>query len=213
MSEIARQLPSVTHPKSVVATVKAHSAPLFGMLGIMWIVALVNALPFPDLNHYGIRPRSMPGLLGIVFAPFLHLGFAHLAANSVPFLVLGGIVMLGGRKVFWSVTLFVILLGGLGVWLLAGKYTNHIGASGLIFGYLGFLLARGFVERSWIWILVALLILAGYGSLLWGVLPQHAGISWQSHLFGFLAGVGAARLLFSSQRRVIGGRTALEDAN
>jgi membrane associated rhomboid family serine protease len=184
---------------------------LFGMLGVMWVIALLNALPVLDLTRFGIRPRSIPGLLGIVFAPFLHGGFAHLAANSVPFLVLGGIVLLGGRKVFWSVTVFVILLGGLGVWAVAPGYSIHIGASGLIFGYLGFLLARGFVERSWTWIAVAFVILAGYGSLLWGVLPHQPGVSWQSHLFGFLSGIGAARLLFSPERRLIRGRAAIED--
>ena len=213
MSELDQQLLATPPPRSLVATIKGHATLLFGLLGIMWIVGMIDVLPFAHLNRHGIQPRSVEGLFGIAFAPFLHAGFAHLAANSIPFIVLGGIVLLGGRKVFWSVTLFVVFFGGLGVWLFAGKYSNHIGASGLIFGYLGFLLARGIVERSWPWILVACVILAGYGSLIFGVLPLRAGISWQSHLFGFAAGIGAARLLFSRQRRLIGTRPSLEESS
>jgi membrane associated rhomboid family serine protease len=93
----------------------------------------------------------------------------------------------------------VTLLGGLGVWLFAGRFSNHLGASGLIFGYLGFILARGYFERSWPWMLAACAILIGYGGLLWGVLPLQAGVSWQSHLFGLLAGIAAARLMFPKE--------------
>ena len=95
------------------------------------------------------------------------------------------------------------MAGGLGVWLFAGRFTNHVGASGLIFGYLGFLLARGIFERSFPWMLAACAILFVYGGLLFGVLPGRAGVSWQSHLFGFVAGVGAARFLFSGEKRLL----------
>ena len=211
MSELDSLSPSAPVSRSLVATTKRHAVLLFGLLAIMWLTALLDVLPFLQLNQHGIHPRSVSGLIGILFAPFLHAGFGHLAANSIPFLVLGGIVLLGGRTVFWSVTLFVMLFGGLGVWLFGGAHSNHIGASGLIFGYLGFLLTRGLVERSWTWSLVALLILLMYGSVLIGVLPLQVGVSWQSHLFGFMAGIGAARLLFSRQRKLIGGnRPALE---
>jgi membrane associated rhomboid family serine protease len=98
------------------------------------------------------------------------------------------------------VTIFVALVGGFGVWLFAGKFTNHIGASGLIFGYLGFVLARGFFEKSLTWILIAGAVLVLYGGLLIGVLPIHTGVSWQGHLFGFLAGIGAARLIFPREQ-------------
>jgi membrane associated rhomboid family serine protease len=205
MSELVSPPPSAPVSRSLAATTKRHAVLLFGLLAIMWITALLDVLPFLQLNQHGIHPRTVSGLIGILCAPFLHAGFSHLAANSLPFIVLGGIVLLGGRTVFWSVTLFVILFGGLGVWLFGGAHSNHIGASGLIFGYLGFLLARGFVERSWTWSLVALVILVLYGGVLIGVLPLQVGVSWQSHLFGFLAGIGAARLLFSRQRRLIGG--------
>jgi len=168
----------------------------------MWVVEILDLLPFVDLDRYGIRPRSASGLLGIVTAPFLHAGFGHLMLNSLPFIVLGGTVLLSGVRVFWGVTIFVTLAGGLGVWLFAESLSNHLGASGLIFGYLGFLLARGVFEKSFPSILIACAILVGYGGLLFGVLPLQTGVSWQGHLFGFLAGVGAARLMFPTGRRL-----------
>ena len=187
-------MPSPGISRSLIATMKAHAVLLLSLLGIMWAIEILDLLPFIQLDRSGIHPRTVGGLAGIVFAPFLHAGFAHLIANSFPFVILGGIVLLGGRAVFWRVTLFVTIVGGLGVWLFAGRFTNHIGASGLIFGYLGFLLARGFFKKSLPWILTACAILVVYGGLLFSVLPIRAGVSWQGHLFGFLAGIGAARL-------------------
>jgi membrane associated rhomboid family serine protease len=174
------------------------------MLGLMWAAETLDLLPFVHLDRFGIRPRTVPGLVGIVCAPFLHANFAHLLSNSVPFLILGGVVLLGGTAVFWRVTLFVVLVGGFAVWLLAARYSNHIGASGLIFGYLGFLLARGFFEKSAMWMLVSFIMLVLYGGLLFGVLPLHAGISWEGHLFGFLAGIAAARWTFPGRRKLFG---------
>ena len=193
----------VSRPRSLVGTIKAHAVLLLTLLGIMWAVEILDLLPFVHLDSFGIRPRSLAGLAGIIFTPFLHDGFGHLIANTFPFVILGGIVLLGGLGVFWRVTLFVTLVGGLGVWLCAGRLTNHIGASGLIFGYLGFLLARGVFEKSLPWMLAACAVLIAYGGLLFGVLPIRAGVSWQGHLFGFLAGVGAARLLFSGDRKML----------
>ena len=193
----------VAAPRSLIATIKAHAALLLGFLGIMWAVAILDLLPFIHLDRFGIRPRSVAGLAGIVCAPFLHAGFGHLLANSIPFVLLGGIVLLGGRRVFWRVTIFVTLLGGLAVWLFAGRFTNHIGASGLIFGYLGFLLARGIFEKSAAWMIAAVAILIAYGGLLFGVLPGRAGVSWQGHLFGFLAGIAAARLFLRGEAKLL----------
>jgi membrane associated rhomboid family serine protease len=187
--------PVPVRPRSLGETIKGNSALLFGPLAIMWALQIVNTLPFMHLEQYGIQPRTMRGLFGILLAPLLHGGFPHLIANTVPFVLLGAIVLLGGRAMFWGVTIIVVLFGGFGVWLLAPAYTVHIGASGLIFGYLGFLLTRGYVERSVRWILAAIAILVGYGGMLWGMLPLQIGISWQSHLFGFIAGIFAAWLL------------------
>jgi membrane associated rhomboid family serine protease len=182
-------------PRSIGRGIKDHAALLLGLLSLLWIVETVDLLPFLHLDRYGIHPRATSGLPGILTAPFLHAGFGHLLLNSFPFLVFGGTVLLSGVRVFWSVTIFVIAVGGFGVWLFGERYSNHIGASGLVFGYLGFLLARGVFEKSFASIVIAGAILIGYGGLLMGVLPVQAGVSWQSHLFGLLAGVLAARLL------------------
>jgi membrane associated rhomboid family serine protease len=187
--------PDSPRPPSIVRVIKDHLVLLFGLLGAMWVVEILDLLPFLHLDRYGIHPRAASGLPGIVTAPFLHANFAHLLLNSLPFIVLGGTVLLSGVRVFLGVTIFVTLAGGFGVWLFAPKFSNHIGASGLIFGYLGFLLARGIFEKSWTSILIACAILIGYGGLLYGILPLQAGVSWQGHLFGFLAGVAAARLM------------------
>ena len=189
--------------RELANSLKAHAVTLFGMLAAMWVIELIDfLLPFWHLDHYGIRPRQASGLLGIPLAPFLHGDFGHLAANSIPFLVLGGIVMLGERGVFWAVTVFVTVVGGFCVWLLAPAHTVHLGASGLIFGYLGFLLSRGIFERSFLWIAIALALLIAYGSMIFGVFPGTPGISWQGHLFGFGAGILAAWAMFPKNRKL-----------
>ncbi|NQW99161.1 rhomboid family intramembrane serine protease [bacterium] len=166
----------------------------------MWAVEVVDfVLPTP-LDQFGIRPRSTRGLAGIVLSPFLHVGFGHLLSNSIPFLLLGGLVMTRGLKKFGLLSLWVILLGGAGVWLLGAGGTVHLGASLLIFGYLGFLLSRGIFERSVGGVLLSLALLVGYGGMLYGVLPGQPGISWLGHLCGFLAGLAGAWAL-AGQRR------------
>ena len=181
--------------RSITGAIKDHLLLLVGLLCLMWVVEFLDLLPFAHLDRYGIHPRSVPGLIGLVTAPFLHADFTHLALNSIPFIVLGGTVLLSGVRVFWGVTIFVSVIGGLGVWLFAQTLSNHIGASGLIFGYLGFLLARGIFEKTFGSVFIAVAILIGYGGLLFGVLPGEAGVSWQGHLFGFVAGIAAARMM------------------
>lgn len=197
------ELSESRRPRALVEAIKDHLFLLFGLLGVMWVVEILDHLPYIHLDRFGIRPRTLSGLPGILFAPFLHAGFGHLLVNSLPFVILGGAVLLGGVRVFWKVTIFVALAGGFGVWLLASPSSIHIGASGVIFGYLGFLLARGVFERSLFWLLVAVAILIGYGSLLFGILPLQAGVSWQGHLFGLAAGIGAARLMFPPDRTML----------
>ncbi len=190
---------------SLYETIKSHAGLLFGLLAVMWAVELVDfLLPFADLDRFGIRPRSSGGLIGIVLSPFLHGGFGHLVANSLPFLVLGGLVMFGGGRVFAGVSLWVVFVGGFGVWVFGRAGTVHIGASLLIFGYLGFLLSRGVFERSVVWVLVSVAILVAYGGMIHGVLPGRPGISWLGHLCGFLAGVSAAWLMFPKSGRLFG---------
>jgi membrane associated rhomboid family serine protease len=142
----------------------------------------------------GIVPRSVYGLDGVVFSPLLHDGFGHLYANSVPLILLGTFVLAAGaRRFIWS-TAFVMLVGGLGVWIVGEPGTVVVGASGVIFGYFGLLLARGIVERTWWNLGVVVLVALLYWSQLFGILPTDPHVSWQGHLFGFVAGVVAAVL-------------------
>ena len=174
---------------------------LFGLVALFWILELTDLLFLRrSLDTWGIRPRTVDGLWGILFAPFLHGGLGHLIANTLPFLTLGWLVMLRRTSDFFVVSFVAMLVGGLGVWLFGGRNTIHIGASGIIFGYLGYLLLRGYFERSVASILVSVVVGIFYGGALWGLLPSGPGISWQGHLFGFLGGAGAARLMGRHRR-------------
>ncbi len=181
-----------------VQAVKDNAALLFGCVVVMWGLEIVDYLVAHRLDRFGVQPRNMGGLFGIITAPWLHLGFSHLISNTVPFLVLGGLVMLGGRRVFLNVSVFIALVGGLALWLFGPSFSNHVGASLVIFGYLGFLLSRGLFERSAFWTVISFGILILYGYMIFGVLPGRPGISWQGHLFGFGAGIFAAWLMFPS---------------
>lgn len=161
-----------------------------------------------SLDLYGIRPRTASGLWGILCSPFLHHGFDHLAANSVPFVFLGWLVMLTtGASRFLSVSAVIILVGGLGTWLIGEPNTSHVGASGLIFGYLGFLMIRAYYQRSLGSILLALAVAALYGGLVFGVLPGRSGISWEAHLCGFVGGGVAARMVAPPPRKTTAPQT------
>lgn len=179
---------------------KVQFALLSISLAVMWGIECINFLLGGNLDQYGIIPRSIPGLRGILFAPFLHASFPHLIANSLPFLILGWFVMLRRTSDFLWVSAIAMLIGGLGTWLIAPAYTVHVGASGVIFGYLGFLISRGYFERSLLSVLLSIIVGVLYGGLLWGVLPGKLGISWQGHLFGFTGGIIAARLLVGQRK-------------
>src|SRR5215210_3463385 len=117
------------------------------MAALMWIIEVIDAVSGLGLDQYGIEPHDANGLGGIVAAPLLHAGLGPVAANTAPFLVLGFLIALGGLVRVLAVTAIVALVGGLGTWLLAPASSLHIGASGLVFGYAGFLLSRGFFSR------------------------------------------------------------------
>ena len=169
---------------------------LGGILALMWLIEITDTLLLGgSLDSFGVRPRSIEGLRGILFGPFLHAGFAHLLANSMPFLVLGWLVMMRRRGDFIWVSVITAVVSGLGIWLIAPARSIHIGASGLIFGYFGFLLLRGYFEKSLGSIVWSVIVALLYGGLLFGVLPQGNNISWQAHLFGFAGGILAAYLL------------------
>ncbi len=165
---------------------------LAAFVAVIWVLTAVNALAGHPLDDYGIVPRTMDGLWGIPLAPFLHAGFGHALSNTVPLLMLGGLVSARGWQVLLGVTLFVVLLGGAGVWLVA-RGGSHIGASGLVFGYFGYLVARGWYDRRIVSILIAVVVMVVYGGLLFGVLPTGGRVSWEGHLTGLMAGVLVAR--------------------
>jgi membrane associated rhomboid family serine protease len=165
------------------------------MVGGLWAQEIVDQVVFGgSLDRWGVRPRELGGLVGIVFAPWLHRGFEHLAANTLPLLLLGGLVMRRSVSSFALATLGSALVGGLGAWLFGASGSVHIGASGLVFGYFGFLAGLAYLERSFSSVLVALVVAFLYGGLLWGVLPRSGDVSWQTHLFGLAGGLGAAWL-------------------
>jgi membrane associated rhomboid family serine protease len=193
-SELER--PAPTFLATAGRRVKAQALVLGSFLALIWLVSSLNLILFGGtLTEYGIRPRLWDGLWGVLWMPFLHGSFNHLLANSVPFAVLGWLVMLRRIGDFFVVTAVALVVSGLGVWLTGPWQSVHVGASGLVFGYFGFLLLRGYFERSRYAILLAVLVFFVYGGLIWGVLPQQNGISWQAHLFGLFGGALAARLL------------------
>jgi membrane associated rhomboid family serine protease len=191
MSTLARtgtaQRPLTTRLKTVVGLSVA-------LLAVLWIVEIINLVLGGALDRYGIRPRDVNGLSGILWAPFIHLSVDHLLANSGPFVVLSAIVLLRGVRQFVLVSLFVMLVGGLGAWLIGRPFSVEVGASGVIFGYLGYLLARGMIERSLGAVLTSLLVLMVYGGALWGLLPTQPGVSFEGHISGFASGGLAAWL-------------------
>lgn len=163
-----------------------------GFVGLLWLVEIVDATQGGDLDAYGIRPRSEDGLWGIAFAPLLHGDWDHLQANSGPLLVLGFLVATVSVARWLLVTTWAWLVSGAGVWLFAPSASLTIGASGVVFGLVTYLLVAGFLEHKPMRILVSALVFILYGGVLLGVLPGQSGVSWQGHLFGAVGGVLAA---------------------
>jgi membrane associated rhomboid family serine protease len=165
------------------------------MAALMWLSEVVDTILGGDLDGYGIRPHDPDRLIGIATAPFLHAGFGHLLSNTVPFLALGCAIALNGAARVLAVTAIVMLVGGLGTWLVAPESSVHIGASGVVFGYAAYLISRGAFNRSAPELAIGALVAAIWGSaLVSGLLPRD-GISWQGHLFGALGGIAAAAAL------------------
>jgi membrane associated rhomboid family serine protease len=177
------------------------------LLGVMWVVEIVNSVDGQQLSADGIYPRSLSGLPGILSAPFLHAGFGHLLGNTIPFAILGLLIALGGARRVIAVTVIAAAVAGLGTWLTAGSGSDTIGASGIVFGYAGFLIALGFFTRRLLELALGVIVAVLFGgALAWNLIP-HAGVSWQDHLFGGLGGILAARLLahpVRTARRTVG---------
>ncbi|NGO67982.1 rhomboid family intramembrane serine protease [Streptomyces boncukensis] len=165
---------------------------IVGWVALLWILEGVDQLTDNGLDGFGIEPRKAGELIDVIPASFMHFGFDHLVANTLPLLVLGFFAALRGTGRFLAVALIIMVTSGLGVWLVAPDGSNTAGASGLIFGLFGYLLVRGFVDRRITDVALGAVVAVLYGSLLWGVLPSDSGISWQGHLFGLIGGVAAA---------------------
>lgn len=182
--------------RALLAEVRAQATIVGTLVGALWLEEVVDALAFRgDLDRYGIEPRSVDGFMRIPLAPFLHAGFEHLTANTVPLVVLGFFVMARRKRDFALVFALSTLIGGLGIWLVGASNSVHLGASIVVFGLLGFLLSRGWFERRFWPIVGSLVVFVLYGGALFGLLPGRAGISWEGHLFGFAGGVLAAKLV------------------
>jgi membrane associated rhomboid family serine protease len=168
---------------------------VLALLAAMWVLEVIDLALDHRLDQYGIEPREPDGLVGVVAAPFLHADFGHLIANTIPFVVLGIIIGLQGVGRVLVVTGTVMLVSGLGTWLIGPDNSLHIGASGIVFGYATYLLARGIFNRDLVEIAIGLGVAAIWGTALLGGLVPQDGVSWQGHFFGAVGGVLAARVL------------------
>jgi len=196
---------TVENKSTILGELKTQAVVLGGFAALMWLLEIIDSLlPGLQLEKYGIHPRDGEWFWGILFAPFLHGDWGHLISNTPPFLVLGWLIAAQGIGDFLAVTAIVTAIAGLGVWAIGAAQTVHIGASSLIFGYLGFLILRGFIERSLSSVLISSIVGFFYGGLIWGVLPSSPQISWEGHLFGLIGGVLAASLLGRRQANARG---------
>ena len=168
---------------------------LIGIVGLMWVMEVINTLDSNHLDFDGIYPRNFDRLWGVFTAPFLHVSFAHLISNTIPFVFLGVIIAMRGAKRIAAVTAIVIIVGGLGTWLIAPAGVSTIGASGVVFGYAAYLLTRGLFDRSAVEVLIGVVVAVVWGGALVASLVPHYGISWQAHACGAVGGIVAAWLL------------------
>ena len=162
----------------------------------MWVFEILDTPLGGQLDRqFGLRAWDTDAPWTVLTAPFMHGNFAHLIGNSLPFLVLGSLVAFSGLGRFLLTTLIIALVSGVGVWLFSAPHTLTVGASGLVFGYFGYTVLRGIIERKTVDIVIMICVVIFYGTMIWGVLPQHPGVSWQAHLFGFIGGLIAAYTL------------------
>jgi membrane associated rhomboid family serine protease len=173
---------------------------LAAIVALMWLIEVINSLDSNNLDSDGIHARDIGRLWGIFTAPFLHVSFAHLIANTVPFVFMGLIIALRGAVRLALITLIVIVIGGLGTWLIAPAHSVTVGASGVVFGYAAYLLTRGVFDRSALELLIGLVVgVVWGGALLTSLVPRY-GVSWQGHAVGAVGGVVAAWLLARNRR-------------
>ena len=179
---------------------KPRAAALVGSVGLIWSVSLYGLWVDPDVvSALALVPRRIDALPGVLGTLLVHGSFGHLSANTPPLLILGGMVAVRGAGYYLTTALAIAVLGGAALWVL-GREAAHIGASGLVFGFFGFLVARGYYERRWSSVAAALVVIVVYGGLIAGVVPRGGQVSWEAHLFGLLAGILCARAPFAVRR-------------
>jgi membrane associated rhomboid family serine protease len=199
----SRTTPSLLDRKAPAMKQSAEGlALLAGIVALMWVIEVINSIDGNALtNDAGIIPRSTDHVWAIFTSPFLHANFQHLIDNTVPLVFMGVIIALRGAGRLALVTLIVIVVGGVGTWLIAPSDTNTIGASGLVFGYATYLFTRGLFDRSALEILTGVVVGVVWGGALLSSIVPHAGISWQAHVCGAIGGVVAAWLLAGRQAK------------
>ncbi|GGO89752.1 rhomboid family intramembrane serine protease [Wenjunlia tyrosinilytica] len=181
-----------TGRRGALADARAAALVMAAWVGLLWLLEAVDTAGGHALDTYGVVPRHPGELRDVIPSAFIHFGYGHLAANTLPLFVLGFLAAArGGLGRFFGVATTIIVVSGMGVWLVAPSHTNTAGASGLIFGLFGYLVTRGFVDRKPLDIAVGLGVAGLYWSILWGVLPSGNGVSWQGHLFGLVGGLAA----------------------
>ncbi|MGB3696842.1 MAG: rhomboid family intramembrane serine protease [Gordonia sp. (in: high G+C Gram-positive bacteria)] len=185
--------PSTPAPGGPMPRWKRSGLTMGVITAVLLLIEAVDLAMNDDLNRFGIVPRQVSGLDGIVWAPLLHADFAHLIGNLIPGVVLGFLLLMARR--FLAVTAIVWIVSGFGVWLTAPTGSVTVGASGVVFGWLAYLLVRGLFNRDVWQVLGGVVLLAVYGGILWGMLPQGGNVSWQGHLFGAAGGLLAAWVL------------------
>jgi membrane associated rhomboid family serine protease len=180
-----------------------------GVVASLWVIEIIDSLAPFDFESLGIRPRKLLGLVGILFAPFLHDGLRHLTGNSIGLFFFGWVVLLGGTQSFLRVTALIAIIAGMGTWMFGASNSIHIGASGIVFGYMAFLLLRGFFEKSLRWVMVALIVafvIYGFVDLGFSSTTKNGNgavnISWSGHLSGFAGGIIAAWIFYYRPRNL-----------
>lgn len=174
-----------------------------GFLAVIWAVFVVDAVVFGGrLSQFGLHPRDSSGWYGIFLAPLLHANLAHVMSNSLAGALFASLIAFTSKRLFWQVTLIVTVIAGALTWLIGGINTVHIGASGLVYGWLAFLIVRGFVNKSIVQAILGIILASTYSGLIWGVVPTQAAVSWEMHFFGALGGILAAVWLKRGRQRV-----------
>lgn len=176
-------------------TLKKAATTMATIVAVLWGIELVDHVVRHWFDRFGVHPRTTQGLLEIFSAPVLHHGWTHLIGNTIPLFVLGLLVLMAGAQTFAAVTLVSVLGSGLLVWAFAASNSVTLGASGVVFGYFAYILVRAFYTRQLSHMAIAIVVAVAYGSMLFGLLPLRAGVSWLAHLGGALGGVASAPLL------------------